>query len=70
MATVVSVGDVARQYGVSPHLVSNLFWQRHLNPDRCPVVAGRRLIPADYIDEIGRVLAGRGYLTASAGTTN
>ena len=57
-----TVGEVARRLGVAPTLVSSLFYQRKLNPDVCPVVSGRRLIPGSYVPEIERVMRELGYL--------
>ena len=50
------VGEVARQTGVEPRVISDLLYSRKLSIDRCPIVAGRRLIPSDYVPEIKRVL--------------
>jgi hypothetical protein len=57
-----SISGVARQLGVPPPIISNLFYRRVLSDQSCPVVDGRRLIPADYIGEIERVLRERGLL--------
>ena len=56
----LTVSDVARQLGVPPKLVSDLFYRRELRDDLCPVVGGRRLIPEGYVSEIARVLRRRG----------
>ena len=52
----MSVGEASRQMGVAPRVISDLFYARKLSIDRCPVVAGRRLIPNDYLPEIERVV--------------
>jgi hypothetical protein len=57
--TYLTVSDVARQYGVPPRVVSDLFYQRVLSDGVCPVVGGRRLIPASYIPVIEAVLLAR-----------
>jgi hypothetical protein len=56
----LSVGDVARQLGVRPAVITALFYQRQLTGDRCPIVAGRRLIPPDYVDVIVMELRRKG----------
>ena len=45
----LSVSDVARRIGARPRDISDLFYRRELRDDRCPVIAGRRLIPSSYI---------------------
>lgn len=62
METHVSVSDVARRLGIAPRTISDLFYSRELRDDVCPIVAGRRLIPADYVEEIRAVLEQRGAL--------
>ena len=44
-----SVSEVARRIGARPKDISDLFYQRKLDDQRCPIVAGRRLIPDDYV---------------------
>jgi hypothetical protein len=51
-----SVGEVADELGVKPRVLSDLFYKRVLSSDRCPIVSGRRMIPADYLAEITAVL--------------
>jgi hypothetical protein len=50
------VSEVARQLGVRPRDISDLFYQRLLDDQRCPIVGGRRLIPEDYIPAIAEAL--------------
>ncbi|HZZ80909.1 MAG TPA: hypothetical protein VFE62_20575 [Gemmataceae bacterium] len=52
-----SVGEVAHQLGVEPRVLSDLFYLRKLSNERCRVFSGRRLIPADYVDEIRTIVA-------------
>jgi len=51
-----SVSEVARLYGVSPRVISDLFYQRRLSDARCPVIGDRRIIPQDYLAEIAKAL--------------
>jgi hypothetical protein len=37
-----------------------LFYQRVLDDDRCPIVGGRRLIPAEYLPTIRAALVKAG----------
>jgi hypothetical protein len=55
---------LSRQAGqtVSPQDISNLFYKRHLDDVRCPVVGRCRLIPEDYLPVILRVLVNRGLV--------
>lgn len=57
----LSVSEAARRLGARPKDISDLFYRRQLRDDACPIVAGRRLIPEDYLTVIEMVLkrAGR-----------
>lgn len=59
--TFVNVSEVARRLGARPRDISDLFYKRALRDDLCPVSAGRRMIPLDYIEIIRAALkrAGR-----------
>jgi hypothetical protein len=57
-----SVSQVARQLGIPPRLISDLFYLRKLDDRKCPIVAGRRLIPVSYITEVQKVLRAAGRL--------
>jgi hypothetical protein len=65
MSDYLIVSQVARELTqslgreVRPHDISTLFYGRQLSDDRCPIVGGRRMIPRDYLPEIGRVLRNR-----------
>jgi hypothetical protein len=48
--------------GARPKDISDLFYQRKLDTSRCPVIAGRRLIPVDLVGEIERALREAGRL--------
>ncbi len=58
--TSLSVGDVAHRLGVRPSQVTQLFYEQRLRDDLCPVVAGRRLIPPDYLSVIAMELRRKG----------
>ena len=59
MPSARAVSDVARQLGVAPRMISDLFYQRVLNDVICPVMGGRRIIPDHYVIEIERILRER-----------
>lgn len=58
---LLSVGDAAKRLGANPKDITTAFYTKALRDDLCPVVAGRRLIPASYLGAIAMVLrrAGR-----------
>jgi hypothetical protein len=62
----LSVSEVARRLGARPKDISDLFYQRKLDDRRCPITAGRRLIPEDYVEvvEAALRLLGRQLLDA------
>jgi hypothetical protein len=62
--TSFTVSDLARRLRVAPRFISDLFYARRLDDSRCPIVGGRRLIPADYISEVEAALRGAGKLPA------
>jgi hypothetical protein len=47
--TVFGVGEAARRANVRPQVLTNLFYRGVLDGRVCPVVAGRRVIPAEYL---------------------
>lgn len=56
------ISTIARRFGLPPQRISNLFYRRVLSDRMCPVVNGRRVIPADYLAVIERVLRERGLI--------
>lgn len=48
----LSVSTVARQLGVPPRKITDLFYRRKLSDSICPVVDGRRIIPAEYVPAV------------------
>jgi hypothetical protein len=57
----LSVSEAARRLRAKPKDISDLFYRRALRDDLCPIVAGRRLIPENYLGMIRLALkrAGR-----------
>ena len=60
MSAILGVSGVARILGVRPSVITRLFYDRKLRDDLCPVVSGRRQIPADYIKYIAFELRRKG----------
>jgi hypothetical protein len=48
--------QLATQIDVAPRLISDLFYSGKLDRSRCPIIAGRRLIPEDYVLVVERVV--------------
>ncbi len=65
----LNVSEAARRIGANPRDISDLFYKRELRDDIAPIIAGRRMIPADYLDTIRAALrrAGRPVGKAVAG---
>lgn len=63
-----TVSEVTRELGVRfrvvvrPRVISDLFYGRMLDDARCPILCGRRMIPADYIPTIIAALRDRGLI--------
>ena len=66
MRSHYTVSEIGRQYNVPPRVISDLFYQRRLDDNRCVVVGGRRLIPADYLSEVEAALRAAGRLPETA----
>jgi len=64
MPNLLSVSEVARRLGARPRDISDLFYQRLLRDDLCPIVAGRRLVPESYLDVVRMVLVRNGRQVA------
>lgn len=68
MLKLMTIGAVVqaiagrRGIDIPPQKLSDLFYRRKLDVNRCPVVAGVRRIPADYLPAIEAVLEARGVL--------
>lgn len=52
----LSVSEAARRLGARPKDISDLFYRRMLRDDLCPIVAGRRLIPVEYLPMVLQTL--------------
>jgi hypothetical protein len=61
-AGYLSIGEAARRIGARPKDLSDAFYLRKLDTERCPVVGGRRLIPEDYLPEMEQILRQAGKL--------
>ena len=60
----LSVGDVARILHVRPAQITQLFYERRLRDDLCPIVGGRRLIPRSCVAVIAMELRRKGVEVA------
>lgn len=60
MDELLSVSDVARRLNVRPSKVTQLFYERRLRDDLCPIVGGRRIIPQNYVGIIAMELRRKG----------
>ncbi len=56
---LLGVGEAARRLGEQPGRVSDGFSKDWFDCDRCPLVAGRRLIPEGYMAEMAAILRRR-----------
>lgn len=66
----LSVGEAAESLDVAPRVISNAIYDRKLDVDRCPIVAGRRLIPRNYLPEIAAILGLKSSQVAAGGKPN
>lgn len=68
MTHLLSVSDAARELNVRPRDISDLFYQRVLDDERCPVLSHRRVIPRDYLPDIQQALRLRQQARGEAAT--
>ena len=47
---------------IRPRWITDLFYQRELRDDLCPIIGGRRLIPRDYLPMIAMALRRHGWI--------
>lgn len=66
METPATISGLARRWGIPPRRISDRFYSREFDDSRCPIVDGRRIIPADYVPEIERVLRESGVIKGEA----
>lgn len=65
MFDFVTVGEAATQLAsgagqkINPRRISQALYTGAVDTDRCPVVAGRRLIPRDMLPALGEAIATR-----------
>jgi hypothetical protein len=65
----LTVSEAARQIpGARPKDISDLLYLRRLDVGRCPLFAGRRMIPVNYLDEVAAALRQAGRLPEPAAT--
>ena len=76
MSELMSVSDAARaleeEFGIpiAPRMISDLFYQRKLRDEACPLVGGRRLIPESYLPAITAALRNQGLLPSLLAAAN
>jgi hypothetical protein len=56
MSDFVSITEAADELGIPPKRISDLLFQRRIDPKRCVVKAGRRLLPKKMVSEIKSLL--------------
>lgn len=56
------ISELARGWHIAPRIISDLFYNRHLDESRVVFVGGRRVIPNDYVAEIRAKLVELGKL--------
>jgi len=66
MATMFTVGEAAPLVGCLPKTLTDWLYLGTLDRRRCPIIGGRRMIPASYLDTIRRELRLRGIRRATA----
>jgi hypothetical protein len=52
----LSVSEAARRIGSRPTDIGDLFYGRERRDDPCPIVAGHRVIPEEYLPQIEQSL--------------
>ena len=62
MESPETISRLSRRWNIPPRKISDRFYSRELDDSRCPIIDGRRIIPAEYVPEIERVLREAGVL--------
>lgn len=62
MPTCFSLTELAERYECSPKVFSDFFFRRVLDPGKCIVKAGRKLVPESYLPAVERELRRTGRL--------
>jgi hypothetical protein len=62
MQTLRTISELARERGIPPRKISDLFYSRKLDDSLCPLIGGRRLIPLEYVPLLDAVLQQAGVL--------
>ncbi len=62
----LSVSQAARQIGAKPKDIFDLFYARKLRDDLCPIIAGRRIIPTEYVETVCAALRRHGRSVGKA----
>jgi hypothetical protein len=68
MSDYLSVSEAAARIGAKPKDLSDAIYLRKIDAERCPLIAGRRVIPVDYLDGIAIELRRMGKLPPLRGT--
>lgn len=58
----LGVGEVARELGVKPQVISDLIYKNAIDADRCPLICNRRMIPVEIVPAIRLELERRGFI--------
>jgi hypothetical protein len=59
MTQLYSVGEAARLIGESARRTSDGFYKNWFDTTACPLIGGRRMVPADYLPTLAAILRQR-----------
>jgi hypothetical protein len=59
MGNYLSVGEVARRLKYPPRLVTDILYRQLVDTSQCPMLGGRRMIPAEMLPELKEALKTR-----------
>ena len=60
----LTTGEVAKRMGVAPNVITDLFYRRAVDPDKAPIISGRRMIPEEMLFVIEMALKRQGRMPA------